>query len=444
MFICNSCGYKSVKWLGRCPMCGSWESFSEEKEVVSPELDKPSSSPVSLGQSEVLKRERIPTGIKELDKVLGGGLIRGEVVLVGGPPGVGKSTLLLEVSSHLTSKGKVLYVSAEESIEQINLRADRLRIFSDNLYLVNEDNLEEIYRHLKQGDFRFLVVDSIQVVYHPKISSPKGSVSQVKGCADFFVQIAKNEGIPVLIIGHVTKEGTIAGPKLLEHLVDCVLYFESETISTYRILRAVKNRFGPAGELAFFEMTSSGLKELANLADLFLPEKDRSIAGSCIVCVIEGIRPITLEIQALVSRASFGMVRRRSLGFDFNRFSLLVAIIEKRVKISLSSEDVFLNVGGGIKINDPAADLGACIAIISSYKDKIVPFSYVFLGEVGLAGEVRAVTNINLRLKELERSKLFKKVFVPQTNVREVEKKNYRGIKIEEVTSLKEVLDRIW
>ena len=226
MFTCNSCGYKSVKWLGRCPMCGSWESFSEEKEVVSPELDKPSSSPVSLGQSEVLKRERIPTGIKELDKVLGGGLIRGEVVLVGGPPGVGKSTLLLEVSSHLTSKGKVLYVSAEESIEQINLRADRLRIFSDNLYLVNEDNLEEIYRHLKQGDFRFLVVDSIQVVYHPKISSPKGSVSQVKGCADFFVQIAKNEGIPVLIIGHVTKEGTIAGPKLLEHLVDCVLYFE--------------------------------------------------------------------------------------------------------------------------------------------------------------------------------------------------------------------------
>ncbi len=424
-------------------MCGSWESFSEEKEAVSPELEKSPSLPVSLGQGEVLKRERISTGIKELDKILGGGLIKGEVVLVGGSPGIGKSTLLLEVSSQLAHIGRVLYVSAEESIEQINLRADRLKISNDKLYILNEDNLEEIYTHLKQGGFQFLVIDSIQVVYHPKISSPKGSVSQVKGCADFLVQIAKSKGIPVFIIGHVTKEGSIAGPKLLEHLVDCVLYFESETISTYRILRAIKNRFGPAGELAFFEMSSSGLKELANLTDIFLPERDRSIAGSCIVCVIEGIRPITLEIQALVSRASFGMVRRRSLGFDFNRFSLLVAIIEKRVRISLSSEDVFLNVGGGIKINDPAADLGACIAIISSYKDKIVPFSYVFVGEVGLAGEVRGVTNINLRLKELERSKIFKKVFIPRINVKEVEKEVHQSIKIEGVSSLKEALDKL-
>ncbi|MCK4809472.1 MAG: DNA repair protein RadA [Candidatus Omnitrophica bacterium] len=444
MFACNSCGYKSIKWLGKCPVCESWESFIEEEVLISkngPEWL--SSRPTLLKEVSSQKTERISTRIAELDKVLGGGLVRGEVILVGGEPGVGKSTLLLETGSKLSEVSKVLYVSAEESTEQVSLRAKRLNISADNLYFLNEDNLENIYRHLKEEKFDFLIVDSIQAVCHPGINAQKGSVSQIKGCADFLTRIAKTSGVVVFIVGHVTKDGSIAGPKLLEHIVDCVLYFESEILSTYRILRATKNRFGPAGELAAFEMTSLGLREVKSLFDLFLPHKDKTIAGSCIVCVVEGIRPIILELQSLAGRSGFGMVRRRSIGFDFNRFCLLIAIIEKRLKIPLSSEDVFFNVSGGIKINDPSADLGACLAIISSYKEKTTPLGFIFLGEVGLGAEIRPISNINLRLKAIKRGGIFKKVFIPQVNLKEVEV-NLGDVKIKGVSALKEVVQEIW
>jgi DNA repair protein RadA/Sms len=422
-----------------------WESFDEEAQAGSnlvSKVNKAPCTPTSLKEVRAKPLERITTDIDELDKVLGGGLVKGEVILVGGEPGVGKSTLLLEVGSNLAKKGKVLYVSAEESMEQIGLRARRLELADEELYLLGEDNLEEVYRYVKEGEFSYLFVDSIQVVYSPTISSPKGSPSQLKECAEFLTQIAKLTGIVVFIIGHVTKEGAIAGPKLLEHIVDCVLYFESEVLSTYRILRAVKNRFGPCGELAAFEMTSRGLRQLQTLSEVFLPHRDRPITGSCITCVIEGVRPIILELQALVSRASFGVVRRRCLGFDFNRFSLLVAVIEKRAKISFSNEDIFLSVSGGLRIADPSADLGAALAIISSSKEREILPEFVFLGEVGLGGELRPISNINLRLKEIARGG-FRKVFIPQGNLKEIDK-NLRNINIEPTSCLKEVLEKVW
>ena len=425
MFGCSECGYKSVKWLGKCPLCGGWETFAQEveerkgakkrlKDKVPPKLLK------DIGGGDF---RRIPTGLDEFDRILGGGLVEGEIVLVGGAPGVGKSTLLLEVSSSLSLKGKTLYVSAEESPQQIGLRAKRLgKSQLDNIYIVGEDRLEDIFEYIKKEKFKFVVIDSIQVVHTLTCEGSKGSISQVRGCADYLTQIAKSLGVVIFVVGHVTKDGAIAGPKLLEHIVDCVLYFEGELLSNYRILRSIKNRFGSTGDIAVFEMKSTGLKEVKKTNDIFLPHREQSFSGSCVICVIEGLRPLLIELQSLVSRANFGVARRRSLGFDFNRFSLMIAIIEKRIKLSLSSEDVFLNVAGGLKINDPAADLGAVMAIISSFKDKNIPSSSVFIGEVGLAGELRRVNNINLRLKEVERAN-FKHCIIPEVNLKEVDKK---------------------
>lgn len=425
MFRCSECGYQSVKWLGKCPTCGGWETFvkaAEERKGSGRRL-KDKTLPRLLKDIEGEELKRIPTGLEEFDRVLGGGLVNGEIILVGGAPGVGKSTLLLEVSSLLSSKDKTLYVSAEESPQQIGLRAKRLgKSKLDNIYIVGEDRLEDIFEYIKQEKFKFVVIDSVQVVSIASCEGSKGSVSQVRGCADYLTQIAKSLGVVIFVVGHVTKEGAIAGPKLLEHIVDCVLYFEGELLSDYRILRSIKNRFGPTGDIAVFEMKSSGLEEVKKINDIFLPHREQSFSGSCVICVIEGLRPLLIELQSLVSRANFGVARRRSLGFDFNRFSLLTAIIEKRVKLSLSSEDVFLNVAGGLKINDPAADLGAVLAIISSYKEKNIPTSSVFIGEVGLAGELRRVNNINLRLKEVERAG-FKYCIIPEVNLKEVDNK---------------------
>lgn len=442
MFYCSNCGYKSIKWLGKCPLCEGWETFSEEKEVSDErEVIREKSAPRPVKEIEGKDYLRIITGISEFDRIIGGGLVNGEIVLIGGEPGVGKSTLLLEISSALANKEKTLYVSAEESPSQVSLRAARLNTHDTNLYILGEDNLETVFGYIKEHGFKFIVIDSIQVVWNSRSEGSKGSVSQLKGCADYLTQIAKSLNVVIFVVGHVTKEGVIAGPKLLEHIVDCVLYFEGEILSNYRILRAVKNRFGPTGDVAVFEMLSTGLKEVTKTADLFLPHKDEAISGSSVVCVIEGLRPLLIELQSLVSKASFGVVRRRSLGFDFNRFSLLVAIIEKRLKMSLSSEDVFLNVAGGIKINDPAADLGAVIAIISSYKEKEPPQATAFIGEVGLAGELRRVNNINLRLKEIERAG-FSRCLIPESNLKEIDSKF--KVKIEGFSSLKEVLDKIW
>ncbi|UCC94520.1 MAG: DNA repair protein RadA [Candidatus Omnitrophota bacterium] len=441
MFYCSQCGYKSVKWLGRCPTCNSWETFAEEKDYEGGQVMREKMSPQLLKNIEESEFFRTSTGLKEFDHIIGGGLVRGEVLLVGGEPGVGKSTLLLEVASLLSQEGKTLYVSAEESPQQVALRTKRLQRNFDNLYILGEDDLRLVYEYVKEYEFKFIVIDSIQVVQHPDYEGSKGSISQIKGCADYLTQIAKSSGIAIFIVGHVTKEGAIAGPKLLEHIVDCVLYFEGETLSHYRILRTAKNRFGPTGDIAVLEMTSVGLKEVRRTTDIFLPHKEKSVSGSSVVCVIEGLRPILIEMQALVSRANFGVARRRCLGFDFNRFSLLVAIIEKRLKCSLSSEDVFLNVAGGLKITDPAADLGAAISIVSSYKERDVSLNSAFIGEVGLAGELRRVNNINLRLKEAERTH-FKHCFIPESNIKEVEGKF--DCKIEGRSSLKEVVDGVF
>jgi DNA repair protein RadA/Sms len=441
MFSCTSCGYKSVKWLGKCPLCGGWETFAEEVRDEASKITREKNPPQLIKDIEQKELERLYTGIEEFDRIIGGGLVKGEVVLIGGEPGVGKSTLLIEVAASLSKKYKTLYVSAEESVEQLSLRAKRLESDFSRLYIVGEDELEQICGYIKEGDFKFVMIDSIQVVHCSNYEGYKGSVSQIKGCADYLTRIAKSWGVVIFIVGHVTKEGVIAGPKLLEHIVDCVLYFEGESLSHYRILRSVKNRFGPTGDIAVFEMKSSGLKEVTKTADIFLPHRLESFSGSCVVCVIEGLRPILLELQALASRASFGVVRRRSLGFDFNRFSLLVAIIEKRLKFSLSNEDVFLNVAGGLKINDPAADFGAVMAIISSFKEEEMPPSTVFVGEVGLAGELRRVSNINLRLKEIERAH-FKHCIIPEANIKELDK-NY-NISVKSFLSLKEVAKEIF
>lgn len=433
MFSCSECGYKSIKWLGKCPLCGSWETFVkevEEKGKGSKKRIGENKPPQLIKDIEQGSFRRITTGLNEFDRILGGGLIEGEIILVGGAPGVGKSTLLLEVSSRLSLKGKTLYVSAEESPQQIGLRAQRLgRKDLDNIYIVGEDRLEDVFEYIKEENFKFVVIDSIQAVHILTCEGSKGSISQVRGCADYLTQIAKSLGVIIFVIGHVTKEGAIAGPKLLEHIVDCVLYFEGESLSSYRILRSVKNRFGSTGDIAVFEMKSTGLEEVKKINDIFLPHQEQSSSGSCVVCVIEGLRPLLIELQSLVSRANFGVARRRSLGFDFNRFSLMVAIIEKRVKLSLSSEDIFLNVAGGLKINDPAADLGAVMAIISSFKEENIPSSSVFIGEIDLAGELRRVNNINLRLKEVGRTS-FKHCIIPEVNLKEVDKKinlNVRG-----------------
>lgn len=446
MFYCSECGYKSVKWLGKCSFCGSWESFVEEKEAAVQtkskfRLTKDKIPPRLLKEVEKDDISRITSGINELDRILGGGLVKGEIVLVGGEPGVGKSTLLLEACSQLSKQSKTLYVSAEESPQQVGLRAKRLDGNFDNLYILGEDNLETVFEYIKEYEFKFVVVDSIQVVYNPSCEGAKGSVSQIRGCSDFLTYMAKSLGIVIFVVGHVTKEGIIAGPKLLEHIVDCVLYFEGETLSSYRILRSIKNRFGPTGDIAVFEMTASGLKEVDKTTELFLPHRDKPVAGSSIVCAIEGLRPLLIELQALVSRASFGVVRRRSLGFDFNRFSLLIAIIEKRLKLSLSSEDVFLNVAGGLRIDDTATDLGAVISMISSYKDKEIPLNCSFIGEVGLAGELRKVSNINLRLKEAQRAGI-QKCFVPESNLKEIEKSV--SLKICGYSSLQEVAEEVF
>lgn len=445
MFCCSNCGYKSVKWLGKCPLCQGWESFQEEKAAAVNSsgsiIVKEKVLPKLLKEVEQTGYKRIFAGIDEFDRILGGGLVEGEVVLLGGEPGVGKSTLLLEVSSKLSKIGKTLYVSAEESPQQVCLRARRLDADFDNLYVVAEDNLQDIFDYIKEYGFKFVMVDSIQAVHCPVYEGIKGSVSQIRGSADYLTQIAKSLGTVIIIVGHVTKDGVIAGPKLLEHIVDAVFYFEGEALSNYRILRAMKNRFGPTGDIAVFEMSSKGLKEVKKTTDIFLPHKETSVCGSCVVCVIEGMRPILVELQSLVSRASFGTVRRRSLGFDFNRFSLLIAIIEKRLRIVLSSDDVFLNIAGGLRLSDPSADLGAVMAIISSGKDKELPSSSVFIAEVGLAGEIRKVNNINLRLKEVQRAG-FKKCYIPESNLKEADssiKLNITGF-----SSLKEVVEEVF
>jgi DNA repair protein RadA/Sms len=423
VYMCQECGSQSPRWIGKCPGCGSWNSYVEEN--IAPVNREPRSGvalderPVLLKDVSTANQERISVGIKELDRVLGGGIVPGSVTLIGGDPGIGKSTLTLQAMAYLSSqKRTVLYVSGEESAQQTKLRADRLgaRGHQDHLFIINQVDVTAIQTHIQNMRPDVVVIDSIQVVYHPDISSSPGSVSQVRECAALLTQLAKSLGVALFMIGHVTKDGAIAGPRVLEHIVDTVLYFEGERYTSYRIIRGIKNRFGSTNELGVFEMTGNGLIEVENPSELFLAERPQGASGSVVVSVLEGSRPFLVEIQGLVSRSSFGVVRQKAHGFDPNRLALLTAVLEKRLDLNLADKDIFLNVVGGVKVMDPAADLGVIIAVASALLDKVVPFDMVFLGEVGLSSEVRSVSQIAVRIKEAEKLG-FKRCVVPKNNL---------------------------
>ena len=420
IFACQNCGAQSPKWQGRCPDCNSWNSFVEEVSFSGKssflEGIANKESPVLLKNIEIKAEDRIDTGITELNRVLGGGIVVGSVILIGGDPGIGKSTIALQACANLKNDITILYVSAEESPKQTKMRADRLNTaIGDNLFIVNLNNLEAIIEAIKKVKAKVAVIDSIQVIYSDQVPSGPGSVSQVRECANMLTQLAKRMDISMFIIGHVTKDGSIAGPRVLEHIVDTVLYFEGERFSAYRILRAVKNRFGSTNEIGVFEMRDIGLEQVKNPSEYFLSEKREDISGSVICAALEGTRPLLVEIQALVSKAGFGMIRRRAEGVDQNRLTLLVAVLEKRIGMKLEDKDIFVNVVGGIKIDDPASDLATITAIASACYDKPITRDYIVIGEVGLGGEIRSVINIASRLKEAEKLG-FKKAIIPRLN----------------------------
>lgn len=423
-FCCQDCGYESPKWFGKCPGCQAWNSFVEEVEhaVKAPGLNssflKTKEKAVPLINIESSQEQRIHTQHKELDRVLGGGLVPGSLILVGGDPGIGKSTLLLQTSYSLANHClKVLYISGEESVRQTKLRADRLGAVSPLLYVLCETSLEQIEEAIEEVKPDFMVIDSIQTVYHPSVASAPGSVSQVRECTGHFMRIAKIKGIATVLVGHVTKEGAIAGPRLLEHMVDCVLYFEGERHHTYRLLRAVKNRFGSTNEIGIFEMRESGLAEVQNPSELFLSERPLGVSGSTVVASMEGTRPVLVELQALVSQTNFPTPRRMATGVDYNRLSLIAAVLEKRMGLFLQNQDIYMNVAGGVKLDEPAVDLAIAICIASSFKEvPTQPYDVIF-GEVGLTGEVRGVSRVDQRVHEA-RKLGFRRVILPEKSLK--------------------------
>ena len=403
VFVCESCGYQTPKWMGRCPGCGQWNSLVEKilEKNTKKEAAKEIIPPISVKEISLEAENRIKTDIEEFDRILGGGIVPGSVILIGGDPGIGKSTLMLQVLNSLSKKGiTCLYLSGEESLQQIKMRAERLQVDASKLYISIGANLEELLETIKLIKPAVLVVDSVQTLYTDTLSSTPGSVAQVRETAYRLQIMAKQSGISIFLIGHVTKEGLIAGPKVLEHLVDTVLYFEGDTNHMYRILRAVKNRYGPTNEIGVFEMKNTGLHQVSNPSRIFLEQRPEGVSGSVVVPCMEGTRPVFLEIQALVSPSHLGVPRRTTVGVDHNRVSLLVAVLWKRLGLRLGDHDIFVNVAGGIKVDEPAVDLGIVTAIISSLLDKPVDRDVVLFGEVGLAGEVRGVSNPDLRIKE--------------------------------------------
>lgn len=440
-FVCQSCGYSSPRWLGRCPECNAWNSMIEERQSEKRLTSLSTSKPTTLKEVKGQDTSKLSTNIAEFDRVLGGGIVKGAVILIGGDPGIGKSTLLIQTLHNLSKQyGPTLYVSGEESPEQIKLRADRLGINSDGIVLFCETLVENIINHAMQSRPVALVIDSIQTVYTEELLSAPGSVGQVRESSAKLMFFAKRHGIPVLIIGHVTKEGAIAGPRVLEHIVDTVLYFEGDTSHAYRILRTIKNRFGSTNEIAIFEMTEGGLVEVENPSEILLSERPLDASGSAVVPSIRGTRPLLVEIQALVSPTPFGMPRRTTMGVDPNRTNILLAILEKKLGLSFGSMDVFVNVAGGIKVPEPAVDLAIVAALVSSFRDTPLEPDTVFFGEVGLSGEVRAVSQAEARLKEASKVG-FKKAFIPLTNkgrLRGIDGMSIRGVK-----NIKEVVDEI-
>lgn len=418
VFFCNECGYESAKWLGKCPACNAWNTFVEEKVVKqgnNKTVVKKTVTPVSLKSIEKIKISRISSGFDELDRVLGGGFVNGSLTLLGGEPGIGKSTLILQICEKFKTDGKVLYVSGEESAEQIKIRADRLGINSENIMFLGETDINAIEQTIEDMDPKLVIIDSIQTMYSDDITSAPGSVSQVREITSRIMKMCKMKGITTVIIGHVTKDGTIAGPRVLEHMVDAVLYIEGERYFSYRIVRGVKNRFGSTNEIGMFEMRNEGMVEITNPSSVLLTDREDNPAGSVIVASLEGTRPILVELQALTSTTVFGMPRRTANGIDYNRVTLLIAVLEKIGGVNLGNQDVYMNIVGGIKINEPALDLGVILSAASSFKNISIPKDVAVIGEVGLTGEIRSVNMIEKRLKEVEKMGL-KKCIIPDSN----------------------------
>ncbi|HEL1655998.1 TPA: DNA repair protein RadA [Streptococcus suis] len=445
-FVCQSCEYHSPKYLGRCPNCGSWSSFVEEVEVAEVKNERVSltgekTRPMKLNEVSSIQVARTKTNMEEFNRVLGGGVVPGSLVLIGGDPGIGKSTLLLQVSTQLSTIGTVLYVSGEESAQQIKLRAERLGDIDSEFYLYAETNMQSIRTEIEKIKPDFLIIDSIQTIMSPDISSVQGSVSQVREVTNELMQIAKTNNIATFIVGHMTKEGTLAGPRTLEHMVDTVLYFEGERQHTFRILRAVKNRFGSTNEIGIFEMQSQGLVEVLNPSEVFLEERLDGATGSAIVVTMEGTRPILAEVQALVTPTMFGNAKRTTTGLDFNRASLIMAVLEKRAGLLLQNQDAYLKSAGGVKLDEPAIDLAVAVALASSYKDKPTNPQECFIGEIGLTGEIRRVNRIEQRINEA--AKLgFTKVYAPKNSLTGI--KIPKEITVIGVTTIGEVLQKVF
>jgi len=443
VYYCQECGQKHSKWQGKCQGCNAWNTLVEEKEIkLTQSILVSDSKPIPLNEIEPEKHKRLQCDLPELDSVLGGGLVPGAVVLLGGEPGVGKSTLLLQACAHYANQGlKVLYVSGEESSSQIALRAKRLGIQNDKIFILAETAWENIEAHLQEINPTVFIMDSVQTVYRSNIESPPGSITQLRECTFQIMNISKRKSLSTFLIGHVTKEGAIAGPKILEHMVDVVLYFESSTSQDFRLLRSIKNRFGSTNEVGVFQLQAEGLKCVANPSELFLSEKPKQLPGSVIVASIEGTRSILVEIQALASTSHLTMPRRTSLGLDSNRLSLLLAVLEKRGGYRLFDQDIFVNVAGGLRLTETAADLGIVAALISSYSNKAIDSSWGFFGEVGLGGEIRAVAKSLERLKEMKRIGL-KHAFVPQRCVEESKKE--LPIEVTPVKHVQELIDKLF
>lgn len=404
-YVCQSCGSIAAKWMGKCPECSEWNTLAEEQVMEEGAHQRASivaaSRPIPVSDGTQPPPRRIPTGMSECDRVLGGGIVPGSLTLVGGDPGIGKSTLMLQLSQYLAAQaGKVLYVSGEESFSQARLRADRLKAVHDRLFIYTETSVSHIGKEIQKGDYAFVVVDSIQSVYSSQLSGVPGSISQVRDCANEFLRLAKGQNVPIFLVGHVTKDGTIAGPRLLEHLVDTVLYFEGEGRQSLRILRGVKNRFGSTNEIGVFEMRESGLHPVENPSALFLNERPEGVSGSVVIPSVEGTRPLLVEVQALVGDSHAGSPRRTVTGVNPNRISLILAVLEKRAGLHFSDRDVFVNVAGGVKLDEPATDLAVALALVSSFRNIPLPATLVAFGELGLAGEVRAVDMAQQRLSE--------------------------------------------
>lgn len=443
-FFCQNCGYESGKWMGQCPACREWNTFAEEiveKSAGAHTVRRETAEPVRLSSIKSGEESRVSSGCGELDRVLGGGIVPGSLVLVGGDPGIGKSTLLLQVCKNMTQQGRrVLYISGEESLQQIKMRAERIGKIGEELLLLCETNLETIKSAIQRVKPEAVVIDSIQTMYNETVGSAPGSVSQVRESTSLLMQIAKGMEITVFIVGHVTKEGVVAGPRVLEHMVDTVLYFEGDRHASYRILRGVKNRFGSTNEIGVFEMRETGLEEVKNPSEFMLDGKPEGASGSIVACSMEGTRPILIEIQALVCRSNMAIPRRTAVGTDYNRVNLLMAVLEKRLGLHLSSYDAYVNIAGGIRMNEPAIDLAVVLALVSSYKDRPIDEKAIAFGEVGLSGEVRGVSMAQQRA--LEAKKLgFTTLIMPQVSVKAVGQID--GVRILGVRSLKDAVERI-